>query len=262
MSNVYGGPDIFERGFGWMKDKWNNLPKNLDIGGNQGEKGSILAGTKQTPDAGGFNLTNPFSWGGNTTLGAGGYGAASQTNQNPNIQREEDYGDTPGANNLLARSQETREGYNEEEMQIPDYSGSVNSMTTDATSLDQKVVDATQKKTDSNRPFKNLFQKMKGGLGNIGSAKFDEEAFGPDGKTPNPNYGKYLRDPKDPTKIIGKGKGIFGKEGGFMSKFGTGKGAMAGLMGGLASGLGSMGEGGGIQAPEEYMYQNPWEGVE
>ena len=41
---------------------------------------------------------------------------------------------------------------------------------------------------------------------------------------------------------------------------------MAGLMGGLAGGLGAglsgMGGGGGTQAPSEYMYKNPWEGVQ
>ena len=105
-------------------------------------------------------------------------------------------------------------------------------------------------------------------MGNIGSAQYDEDAFinvgevdseGKSLETANPRFGKFKLDEEGKEM---KGKGLFGKEGGFMSKFGTGKGAMAGLMGGLASGLGSMGEEGGIQAPEEYMYQNPWEGVE
>jgi hypothetical protein len=90
------------------------------------------------------------------------------------------------------------------------------------------------------RPFKSLFGKIKEGLGRVGSAQFDEEAFLDVGKVDdegkslereNPNYGKYLRDPDDPTKIIGKGEGLFGKEGGFMSKFGTGRGLLGEAMG-------------------------------
>jgi hypothetical protein len=114
----------------------------------------------------------------------------------------------------------------------------------------------TTKVVQKKRPFKSLFGKMKknwqereGGLRNIGSAQFDEEAFFNEGQVddngvslekPNPNYGKLKRDPNDSTKTL-KGKGLFGKEGGFMSKFGTGRGAMSGLLGASGDAISQMG---------------------
>lgn len=270
MANIEGGQDIFERGFSWLKSK---LPSGQDItnayGQNQGT-GSVLAGTKGSPDSK-INFNPNINWFGGNTLGEGGYGDVNLSNPGPNIQRpehpieedamgldEEDYGDGPDTFMEAA--------INNSEFDTKKHPSSGNitnpSSNFDINSAQRKAMEAQNKVTNTSGPFRNLFQKMKGGLGNIGSAQFDEEAFGKDGKTPNPNYGKYLRDPEDPSKIIGKGKGVFGKEGGFMSKFGTGKGAMKGLMGGLGAGLGSMGGEGGMQAPEEYMYQNPWEGIE
>ena len=145
------------------------------------------------------------------------------------------------------------------------------SETSDGT-VSQNVLDANQKMTNSNRPFRNLFQKMKQGMskfdkGNIGSAKWEENEFMLDEEgNPLKDEAGNLTINENFGKMTDKGKGLFGKEGGFMSKFGTGKGAMAGLMGGLAGGLGAglsgMGGGGGTQAPSEYMYKNPWEGVQ
>mgnify|MGYP003138973328 CR=1 FL=1 len=71
-------------------------------------------------------------------------------------------------------------------------------------------------------------------LGNIGSAKFGDAG--------------ELTDP---------GKGLFGKEGGFMSKFGTGGGVLSGLLGGLGKGLGKAGE--NMLKSQSYMYKNPYE---
>jgi hypothetical protein len=133
------------------------------------------------------------------------------------------------------------------------------------------------------RPFQSLFSGMrenwqrkqaerqdrrnarpergKAGFRNIGSAEFDEEGFiedpnDPTKTIPNPNYGKYKRDPNDATKIIGKGEGLFGKEGGFMSKFGTGRGAMSGLLGGVGEGIAQAGsdlmQSGGYQYGDFY----------
>jgi hypothetical protein len=142
------------------------------------------------------------------------------------------------------------------------------SETSDLGSGEQKAIDAKQKMTDSNRPFRNLFQKMKQGMskfdkGNIGSAKWDENEFMLDEEgNPLKDEAGNLTINENFGKMTDKGKGLFGKEGGFMSKFGTGKGAMAGLMGGLGAGLSGMGGGGGTQAPSEYMYKNPWEGVQ
>ena len=89
------------------------------------------------------------------------------------------------------------------------------------------------------------------GFGRIGSYREDERGFiddpnNPGTKIPNPAFGS----------VLDEGKGFFGKKGGFMSKFGTGKGTMAGLLGGMAGGIASgMGGGeGGASAPEEYQY--------
>ena len=84
---------------------------------------------------------------------------------------------------------------------------------------------------------RNFLQKAFGNFSfkNIGSAEFDEDAFVMANNEPtdilNPNYGKIKKE----------GKGLFGKAGGFMSKFGTGKGAIANFMKGpgmQAAGLG------------------------
>ena len=85
------------------------------------------------------------------------------------------------------------------------------------------------------------------GFKNIGSATFDENEFeldeggqpviGEDGQpVKNAGFGDQLTE----------GKGFFGKEGGFMSKFGTGQGALANMDWGAAgqaigSGLQNMG---------------------
>jgi hypothetical protein len=65
------------------------------------------------------------------------------------------------------------------------------------------------------------------GFGRIGSAEYDDRGFIDDpsktgAKMANPAFGTEL----DP------GQGIFGKKGGFMSKFGTGHGLLSGLFGG------------------------------
>ena len=74
-------------------------------------------------------------------------------------------------------------------------------------------------------------------VSNIGSAKFDDE-----GEMTNP------------------GKGLFGREGGFLSKFGTGQGKLAGILGiggrMLGEGLSEIGE--NLQ-DGGYQYANPFE---
>ncbi len=194
------------------------------------------------------------------------------------LLEEGDYGDTPGADNLLGRSQEGTEGFGtqssgkDSEMKIPNYeesaAGGPEASPFDVNEETRKTMELENKMTNSKRPFKNLFEKMQKGMdkfdkGNIGSAKWDENEFMLD------KEGNQLKD-KDGNpivnenfgNIIDQGKGLFGKEGGFMSKFGTGKGAMSGLLGGLGKALSaSQGQGGG-GAPGEYMYKSPWEGVE
>lgn len=91
-----------------------------------------------------------------------------------------------------------------------------------------------------------------GGLGNIGSAKFGENEFFEDAEG-------EVTDALDPSygKMLDKGQGLFGKEGGFMSKFGTGKGFMSKMLGGDK---GEGGEGGPTQSPidvgDAYQYKS------
>jgi hypothetical protein len=240
------------------------------------------------------------NWFGGNTLGPGGYGEAAQNMPNaqggfgdeygpseeeefvgpyrnpdeavrkidsPNqdfkdddsLLEEGDYGDTT-AKNLL-----------DTQMNIPNYeesaAGGPEASPFDVNEESRKAMEVENKMTNSKRPFKSLFEKMQKGMdkfdkGNIGSAKWDENEFMLD------KEGNQLKDKDDNPiinenfgKMIDKGKGLFGKEGGFMSKFGTGKGAMSGLLGGLGKALSaSQGQGGG--APGEYMYKSPWEGVQ
>ena len=74
-------------------------------------------------------------------------------------------------------------------------------------------------------------------VSNVGSAKFDDEG--------------EMTDP---------GTGLFGREGGFLSKFGTGQGALSGILGiggrMLGEGLSDIGE--DLQ-DEGYQYANPFE---
>ena len=73
---------------------------------------------------------------------------------------------------------------------------------------------------------RNFLQKAFGNFSfkNIGSAEFDEDGFVMANNEPteiiNPNYGKIKKE----------GKGLFGKAGGFMSRFNTGRGALANFM--------------------------------
>lgn len=292
MANVYGEPDIFERAGSWFKDKWNQA-KNFRTEPSQTTQQSMY-----TP--GGYGVSNMegtgqplnVNWFGGNTLGPGGYGDVNLNETNPNIQRpehaieedefsleEDDYGDTPGADNLLDRSQEGTEGFGtqssgkDSEMNIPNYeesaAGGPGGSIFDINEESRKAMEVENKVTNSKRPFKSLFEKMQKGMskfdkGNIGSAKWDENEFMLD------EEGNQIIDKKTGKpiinenfgKIIDKGKGLFGREGGFMSKFGTGKGAMSGLLGGLGKALSaSQGQGGG-GAPGEYMYKSPWEGVQ
>ena len=115
--------------------------------------------------------------------------------------------------------------------------------------LEEQILDTSEFGAGSplNRPFgpqeKPKFMSQFGSgegalsgfnLGNIGSAKFGDAG--------------ELTDP---------GKGLFGKEGGFMSKFGTGGGVLSGLLGGLGKGLGKAGE--NMLKSQSYMYKNPYE---
>lgn len=108
---------------------------------------------------------------------------------------------------------------------------------------------------------RNFLQKAMDNFsfGNIGSAKFDKNPFLKEGgefmlneegdPIANPDYGE----------MTDEGKGLFGKEGGFMSKFGTGEGIMSDLGGALGSGLGegllSMSQ--SLMGPG-FQYDNPY----
>lgn len=95
------------------------------------------------------------------------------------------------------------------------------------------------------------------GLGRIGSAQFGENQFildeeGNPTEKLDPRFGEE----------ISAGRGIFGKEGGFMSHFGTGEGKLAGLFGGLGGGEGLMsGLGAGFSSAGQNLmmggYQHP-----
>ena len=80
-----------------------------------------------------------------------------------------------------------------------------------------------------NRPFKSLFGKIRD---RVGSYSEDEDEFiedGDGGWIKNPNVGQ----------VTNKGEGLFtGKEGGFMSKFGTGHGLLSGALKGAGKGIG------------------------
>jgi hypothetical protein len=108
---------------------------------------------------------------------------------------------------------------------------------------------------------RNFLQKAMDNFsfGNIGSAKFDENPFLKEG-------GEFMRNEEgDPIanpdygEMTDEGKGLFGKEGGFMSKFGTGEGMMSDLGGALGSGLseGLLSMSQSLMGPG-FQYDNPY----
>ena len=218
-----GGNNIFNQGWNWLSSK---LPSGQDITDAYGESegtGSILAGTKSEDEISTTGLPeqkefNPVYTSENTSITYPSVGAVK--NMQNNVTTGKDI-TLATINNEFNGDNDTIDNVATSERKRPFRS------LFDKMRMNRQARQAERQKRRDARP-----ERGRAGFRNIGSAQFDEQAFfneGQENEEVNLNYGKLARHPVGHEKageIINKGKGLFGKEGGFGSAFGTGRGLL------------------------------------